>query len=281
MKNRKLINQLIQLQELIVARAQTRIAMPHAPLDALDHSIALLSADLPPRTKAHLNQLLQKYPEAVVPIVNGNCTGCSMGLSRSLINEIHHADKLHRCLNCARYLYCPSEVVARELAGRVYGEKQKVGIARFSAPALMMAELGGTTPEEVLGQLCQKMQQEAFVADGTQLLEFALQREAIVSTAVDSGMAFPHVRGVEGGGLTMALGIHKKGIHFGGPGRTLTRIFFFMVIPTASSAFYLKLISGLSKTFRQKESRRALLAAAGDEVLLWNTLVQKTRGSIK
>jgi mannitol/fructose-specific phosphotransferase system IIA component (Ntr-type) len=88
------------------------------------------------------------------------------------------------------------------------------------------------------------MQDEGFVEDGDQLLELAMQREAIISTAVDSGMAFPHVRGVEGGGLTMAVGIHKKGVKFGGPGRSLTRIFFFMVIPTATSAFYLKLISG-------------------------------------
>ena len=79
----------------------------------------------------------------------------------------------------------------------------------------------------------------------------------------------------------MALGIHKKGIKFGGPGRSLTRIFFFMVIPTATSAFYLKLISGLSQTFREKEAREALLAAAGDPELLWKTLVQKTRKSVK
>ncbi len=144
----------------------------------------------------------------------------------------------------------------------------------------MVASLEGITPEEVLGQLCQRMQQEAFVEDGNQLLEFAMQREAIVSTAVDSGMAFPHIRGVEGGGLTMALGIHRKGIHFGGPGRTLTRIFFFMVIPTATSAFYLKLISGLSQTFREKEIREKLLVVEGEEEL-WNTLVRKTKKMIR
>lgn len=116
--------------------------------------------------------------------------------------------------------------------------------------------------------------------DADQLLELAMQREAIVSTAVDSGMAFPHVRGVEGGGLSMMLGIHKKGIHFGGPGRTLTRIFFFMVIPTATSAFYLKLISGLSQTFREKEVREELLAAQTEEEL-WKVLVRRTRKVIK
>jgi PTS system nitrogen regulatory IIA component len=170
--------------------------------------------------------------------------------------------------------------VAREHASRVYGEKRQIGIARFSTCTLMVAPLSGDTPDEVLGQLCDRMQREGFVVNADQLFEMALQREAIISTAVDSGMAFPHVRGVEGGGLTMALGIHKRGIHFGGPGRTRPRIFFFMVIPTATSAFYLKLISGLSQTFREKDIREKLLAAESEEEL-WNTLVRQTRKIIK
>jgi mannitol/fructose-specific phosphotransferase system IIA component (Ntr-type) len=93
-------------------------------------------------------------------------------------------------------------------------------------------------------------------------------------------MAFPHVRGVEGGGLTMVVGIHKKGVKFGGPGRTLTRIFFFMVIPTATSAFYLKLLSGLARIFREKEPRELLLNAA-TETDLWKALIKTTKKTIK
>lgn len=280
MSNRKLINQLIQLQELIVARIQKQASMRNASFGALDQNIKLLSSNLPQQVKSHLNDLLKKHPEAMVPIVDGHCTGCGMEVKASIINEIHHADELHRCLNCTRYLYVPSEVVAREHASRVYGEARQVGIARFSTQPLMVTPLTGTTSEEVLSQLCGRLQGQGFVESADQLLDLAMQREAIISTAVDSGMAFPHVRGVEGGGLSMTLGIHKKGIHFGGPGRTLTRIFFFMVIPTATSAFYMKLISGLAQTFRKKEAREALLAA-GSEEDLWKVLVRQTRKVIK
>jgi mannitol/fructose-specific phosphotransferase system IIA component (Ntr-type) len=280
MSNRKIVNQLIQLQELIVARMQKKVSMPNAHLDALDTNIQQLSADLPSQIKQHLNRLLQKHPEAVVPIVDGCCTGCGMEPTQSLIIEVHRADELRRCPNCTRYLYSPSEVVARERVSRVYGERQQKGIARFSSPSLMVLPLKGETSEEVLGQLCARMQEEDFVEDKDQLLGLALQREEIISTAIDNGMAFPHVRGVEGGGLTMALGIHKKGIKFGGPGRSLTRIFFFMVIPTATSAFYLNLIAGISKTFRDKEARDLLLGAK-DEAELWKVLIRQTRRAIK
>jgi mannitol/fructose-specific phosphotransferase system IIA component (Ntr-type) len=49
-----------------------------------------------------------------------------------------------------------------------------------------------------------------------------------------------------------------------------------VVIPTATSAFYLKLISGISRTFRDKEARNALLAVH-DEDALWKVLMKLTR----
>lgn len=276
----KLINQLIQLQELVVASMQKKISMPKAQLGELERSIADLGADLPQDVSAHFNRLLTKHPEAIVPVSSGNCAGCGMGLTKSLVNSVHKAEQMHRCPNCTRFLYYPEQLVERERTSRVYGEARKTGIGRFTSPELMMVSLKGSTPEEVLGEMCKRMAEEGFVNDGDQLLDLALQREAIVSTAVDNGLAFPHVRGVEGGGLSLVVGIHNKGVKFGGPGRTLTRIFFFMAIPTATSAFYLKLLSGLSRIFREKEARERLLKAKTEEDL-WKALIKATRKMIK
>jgi mannitol/fructose-specific phosphotransferase system IIA component (Ntr-type) len=111
-------------------------------------------------------------------------------------------------------------------------------------------------------------------------VEHALQREAIVSTAVDHGLAFPHVRGVEGGGLTLACGLSRKGIPFGEEDKKPTKILFFMVIPTAASAFYLKLLAGLAESFTDAENRKAVLAAK-DQDELWKALSKVTRATIK
>ena len=275
-----LINQLIQLQELVVANLQKKVSMPNARLEELEKSISSLGADLPQAIKSHFNRLIQKHPEAIVPISNELCAGCGMGLTKSMVQAVHKAEGMHRCPNCARFLYYPEQLVIAERRSRAYGEARKVGISRFTSPELMVMPLKGTTPEEVLGEMCTRMAEEGFVEDGEHLLDLALQREAIISTAVDNGLAFPHVRGVEGGGLSMAVGVHKKGIKFGGPGRTLTRIFFFVVIPTATSAFYLKLISGLSRTFREKEASELLLGAT-TEAELWKALIKSTKKTFK
>ena len=100
-----------------------------------------------------------------------------------------------------------------------------------------------------------------------------------MSTAVDHGIAFPHARGVEGGGLTLAVGLSAKGIRFSPESRALSRIIFFVSIPTAASAFYLKLLSGLTKTFEKTAHREKLQAAETPEEL-WKALKSTTRAAI-
>ena len=274
-----LINQLIQLQELIAAKMQKKVSMQNARIDELEKSISALSADLSNPIKTHINRLLQKNPEAIVPVVNGNCTGCGMALTKSLMQSVMKAEDLNRCPNCTRFLFHPTEVVERSRITRQYGDIQKTGIERYTSPELMIMPLKGKNSEQVMGELCKRMAQHGFAQNPELLSDLALQREAIVSTAVDNGLAFPHVRGVEGGGLAMAVGISKKGIRFDPSRRTLTRIFFFVVIPRATSAFYLKLISQISRTFRDKDTREKLINAC-DEKELWKVFIKTTKKTI-
>jgi len=52
------------------------------------------------------------------------------------------------------------------------------------------------------------------------------------------------------------------------------------VIPTAASAFYLKLLAGLTEAFMVADARKQLLAQQ-DPPTLWKTLIKITRKTIK
>ena len=254
--------------------------MQGARLVQLDASIDTLFKELPAHAASQFRKIEKKGLLAIVPIANGFCSACGMSLPVSLVHAVHAADALHYCPNCARMLYYP-EARPRHVGKRKRrSEPHKVGIERFSSPELMIAQLASTERDDVIAELCFKMEAEGFVDNGSKLLEEALKREAIISTAVDHGLAFPHVRGVEGGGLTLALGLSRKGIRFDGQGRALTRIVFFMVIPTAASAFYLKLLSGLAQTFQKEEAREKLFEADSPEKL-WKALVKTTKSTIQ
>ena len=270
------INLLVQLQELIIARAQHEVGMPGAQLDQLDASIASLKKEIPADVSLQFTRLLQKSPLAIVPVVNGVCTACGMTLPVSLVHQVHAAEHIYHCPACARLLFHRASSARNTRKAPRRSDPPKVGIERFSAETLMIPALKGTDRDSVLAELCQKMADEGFVDDAAKLQESALKREAIIATAVENGLAFPHVRCVEGGALTLALGIAPKGIKFDPAGKANTRIIFFMVIPTAASAFYLKLLAGLSQVFQKAENRDKLLEADTAEKL-WKALVKTTR----
>ena len=121
------------------------------------------------------------------------------------------------------------------------------------------------------------MQEASFISSADSLVTAALERESILSTAMEGGLAFPHVRGVEGGGLALALGVSRKGIDWDGE---KVHLVFLSAIPVAVSAFYLRLMSGLSKAFA-RESNFAAVMEANDAAALWRALQKATRTTVK
>ncbi len=275
----KTINHLVQLQELIVARAQQEASQSTRNLADLDNAIESLFNELPDSIQRKFQQLRKRHELCIVPLSQQVCTGCGMKLPLSFVQDVRSAEDIYHCPNCARLVYFTEGLPRRAATKTSRFEAPKVGIARFSSQSLMIPRLQGATADEVLAELAHQLEQEGFVDNAERLTQEALNREAIVSTAVDHQLAFPHVRGVEGGGLAMVLGLHRKGVDFGSPSGKLTRVFFFMIIPTAASAFYLKLLSGLTQAFREKEARDLLMLADSPEDL-WKTLIKATRNTV-
>lgn len=277
---KKTINDLIQLQQLIQARDEQSAAEKSGRLKELNKAIEAISADIPPKYIKHFSNLQARGQAAIVPISHNACTGCGLALPISLTHKVSGAKEIHTCPNCTRILYTPPKDLPTRIAEPSSRfAPPKIGISRFSAESLMLPNIKADGRETALATICNHMQETGFINDGVNLTERALQRESIVSTAVDHGIAFPHVRGVEGGGLALALATSKKGFHFDPDSRRLTRIIFFVSIPTAASAFYLKLIAGLSQTFSQEKYREKLLECK-DQEDLWKQINHLTRKTI-
>jgi len=275
------MNHLVQLQELTLIREEQQVARDGAHLEQLNKSIDAMTEQLPDDIRVMFMKLKKKDKNAIVIVSDDNCSGCGMKLPRSLVQQVRLAKEIQSCPNCARFLYVPGDTVRniRKQPGRF--ELRKPGISRFSSENLMIADLEATTGEEAIRELALKMASEGFVDKSDLLIEEALRREAICSTTVDRGLAFPHVRWVEGGGLTLSVGLSKKGLAFdGSKGEDLTYLVFFLVIPTAASAFYLKLLAGLTETFMEDPARKALYNTE-TPAEMWKVLLKVTRKAIK
>jgi len=279
-KQYSLINLMIQLQELYIALAQQEQTTSNkARIKQLKDSIEGLSKELPIEYRATFTNLVNKGGIGIAPVNGSNCSACAMNLPISLVNIVKVADTLCQCPSCARFLY-HSDRQPRGVPRKMKRSDVRLsGIIRFSSPTLMIPGLKSVNRDEVLKELSDCLAVEGFVDDGEKLYDEALKREAVMTTAVGNFIAFPHVRGVEGGGLTLAVATHKKGIDFGSPDNKLTRLFFFMSIPTSASIFYMKLLAGLNQAFSGKEVRDALIKAE-TQAEMWAILNKATSQTI-
>ena len=274
-----LINHLNQLQELLLIRDEHRTTGDGRHMDRLNDSIDQLTDRLPPEVKSLYQRLYKRDHLVMAPMHNGCCAICGMRMPISQIQAVRLCKQVQNCPSCARILYEESDAPRWVGESPSRTEPRKSGISRFSAESLMVSSLNATTAAGAIEELAKVMEDKCFVSGSDKLIQSAMEREAVLSTAMENGLAFPHVRGVEGGGLTLALGISKKGIKWDDSNNS-TNIVFFITIPTAVSAFYLRLMSGLTETFLKEQSRQALLEAE-TPAQLWKALTKTTRYSIK
>lgn len=270
------INILRQLQELVLTRDEHYQTGDGSHLDSLNDSIAALQKKLEPQVAGIYENLYKKNHIVISAMTNNCCAVCGMQVPIAHGQQVRIAQHLVTCSSCGRILFADDDAVVNT-AEAPDRDNPKTGISRFSAEELMIADLDAETREDAIARLAERMESAKFISSADSLIAAAMERESVLSTAMEGGLAFPHVRGVEGGGLTLALGVSRKGVDW--DGETVNFIFL-SAIPVAVSAFYLRLMSGLSKAFARDVNRHAVLDAK-DSASLWKVLQKVTRTTVK
>ena len=273
----KQLDMLRRIQDLSLMRAECEARGAKEKVASIDQEITALVEMLEPRIRALYLRLSATKPLFMAAMHNGVCSGCGMQVPDAAARMVKIAAHLVTCTTCGRILY--------DNAGALASARQKVssdddevpkerGIARFSSEALMVPNLKAKTAQAAIEVLARVMAENGFVSDGDELVRLALEREAVLSTRMDEGAAVPHVRGVEGGSLAFALGVSPTGLVWDDSGEKVNFVVL-SAIPSAGSAFFLKLMSDLMGAFRRKPSRTALLQAT-DPATLWKALERAT-----
>lgn len=271
------INILRQLQELVLTRDEHHQTGDGSHLDQLNDSIAELQEKLEPQVAGLYGRLYKKNHIVISAMSNNCCAVCGMQVPIAQGQQVRLGQHLVTCSSCGRILFASDEDAARNVAEAPDRDEPRTGISRFSAEELMVVNLAAKNREEAIVKLAYTMESNKFIANGDSLVTAALERESVLSTAVGDGLAFPHVRGVEGGGLTLAMGVSKEGIDWDGE---KVHWVFLSAIPVAVSAFYMRLMAGIAQAFSKDANRTAALEAA-DSAALWKVLQKATRTTVK
>lgn len=276
---KSVINHLSQLQELIFALDEHRLTKKATSAARLSQSIDQMVESLPEEARAAYLHLYNQSHQILAPVHNNSCAVCGVHLPNGQVQAVYQGETLQTCPGCARILYHDPDAPKRITTVTGRNEPRKTGISRFSSEALMVPDLVVGSAADAIEVLAGKMESEGYISHADRLIQSALEREAMFSTAMDNNLAFPHVRSVEGGSLTLACGVSREPFQWDDNG-SMTNIVFLLTIPSAVSAFYMRLMSGLTESFLKEANRKALLAAETPQAL-WKALTKATRYTIK
>jgi len=136
-------------------------------------------------------------------------------------------------------------------------------------PEMVNLELSGRSRRAVLEELVALLASNGAVGDRQRLLQAALEREELASTAVGDGVAFPHPRTASSQFVrkpAVAFGRSTRGINFDAEDGQPVRLFFFVCAP--EEKLHLRLLARLNRLLRNPALRRALLEAETPEEAL-------------
>jgi len=134
-------------------------------------------------------------------------------------------------------------------------------LADFTSPGMIVPHLRGQDVTSVIQELSQAIHREGRVPDFLPFYHTALNREFLVGTDMEAGMAFPHARLPGLKELSFAFGRSDELLWWGARGSRRVRIVFLLAVPATDSTQYLLLISGIARLAKESELMEKLQTA--------------------
>jgi len=136
-------------------------------------------------------------------------------------------------------------------------------------------ELVSTSKPDVLQELSEKVAETVPRLNAHRLNETLVEREELCSTAIDSGVAIPHVKFLDISNITFAFARSEKGIDFDSLDGEKTHLFAVFITPeNCPTETRITLLARISKILGQDDVRAKLLASK-EASEIYNLLIEE------
>lgn len=136
-------------------------------------------------------------------------------------------------------------------------------VLRLTSEDRFIPELKAGDKEGVLAELADALLAGSPITDKETILEMLKSREALGSTAVGPGVAFPHGRTLAAQNLIIVVGRSQAGIDFDAVDGGRTHLFFMLIAPPQDTGNqYIRSLAVLIEKMQDPALRDAALAAA-------------------
>ena len=129
-------------------------------------------------------------------------------------------------------------------------------------------DIKSDTKEGALTELVDALAKSPNVTDREDLLKKIIEREKTLSTGVGVGLAIPHVKITSIKDFTIAVGRSKEGVEFQSIDNQPAHIFVMIGCHESQSADYMKVLSKLVRSLKEKDFQEKIMEAKnGEEVV--------------
>ncbi len=139
----------------------------------------------------------------------------------------------------------------------------------------IIVDLKGSTKEEVLKELIELGGRLGCIGDKEMFYNKILELENLGSSALEKGVAIPHIRDNFISEIFLLFGISKQGAQFDSIDGQPSKLIFFIGAKRNDKA-YLPLLSRISRMCSYAENREALLAARTEQEII--DIIKKWEG---
>lgn len=122
-------------------------------------------------------------------------------------------------------------------------------------------DLAAHDRDGVLAELVDLLAANGHVSDPARMLRDLLEREALGSTGIGHGIAFPHARSTAARRVHLALGISREGIDYGTLDNQPARLVLLEVAPPEAAKEQLQTLAPIALLLTDAALREALFAA--------------------
>ena len=135
----------------------------------------------------------------------------------------------------------------------------------FLDPRAVVSDLKATNKKEVLEELCTALVSLHPNLDRDGMVGILLDRERLGSTGVGEGVAIPHGKMGDLGGLIACFGRSACGVAFEAVDDQPVTLFFLLFAPENSAGVHLKALAKISRLLKRPSVREELLRAGSKD----------------
>nr|MCR5607396.1 cation:proton antiporter [Treponema sp.] len=139
---------------------------------------------------------------------------------------------------------------------------------KFLDPQCICCNMKGNTKDEIFEELILLLERSGKVRNHQEILDAVHERDAVMSTGLEHGIAIPHARTDGVCSICVAIGIKKEGVDFNALDGKPSQIFIMIASPESSSGPHMRVMAAISGALMQQDIREAILDADTPEKVI-------------